>query len=161
MGWTAIALPWSGNSNFTSPDAPSYSTGSAPHQQHHRQRNRLYRQMHIVAARRELSRSQGQIYLAPGYIPGPRCLWLRTFLHLRYARGTPLVQHSRRRVVAGQDRPSRHLGPAFRNTLELLFGQHLRHPVPRRPWTDQDLPPVGELHNLQRHQLRIAAFATP
>ena len=45
----------------------------------HRQENRLYRHMRIGAAQRELSRSQGQIYLAPGYILVPRDLWLCTF----------------------------------------------------------------------------------
>ncbi len=45
----------------------------------HRQTNRLYRQMRIGAAHRELSRSQGQVFLAPGYTLVPRDLWLRNF----------------------------------------------------------------------------------
>ena len=45
----------------------------------HRQEHRLYRQMHIGAAHRELSRSQGQIYLAPEHILVPHDLWRRTF----------------------------------------------------------------------------------
>ena len=45
----------------------------------HRQANRLYRQMRIGAAHRELSRSQGQIFLAPGYSLVSRDLWLRNF----------------------------------------------------------------------------------
>ena len=45
----------------------------------HRQTNRLYRQMRIGAAHRELSRSQGQLFLAPGYTLAPRDLWLRNF----------------------------------------------------------------------------------
>ena len=44
-----------------------------------RQTNRLYRQMRIGAAHRELSRSQGQLFLAPGYTLIPRDLWLRNF----------------------------------------------------------------------------------
>ena len=45
----------------------------------HRPTNRLYRQMRIGAAHRELSRSQGQIFLAPGYSLVSRDLWLRYF----------------------------------------------------------------------------------
>ena len=45
----------------------------------HRQANRLYRQMRIVAARRELSRSRGEIFIAPGYSLVSRALWLRRF----------------------------------------------------------------------------------
>ena len=38
----------------------------------HRQTNRLYRRMRIGAAQRELSRSNGERFLAPGYacVPG-------------------------------------------------------------------------------------------
>ena len=45
----------------------------------HRQTNRLYRQMRIGAARRELSRSRGEIFLAPGYSLVPPTLWLQHF----------------------------------------------------------------------------------
>ena len=45
----------------------------------HRPTNRLYRQMRIGAAHRELSRSQGQIFLAPGYSLVSRDLWLCYF----------------------------------------------------------------------------------
>ena len=45
----------------------------------HRQANRLYRQMRIGAAHRELSRARGEIFLAPGYSLVPRTLWLRRF----------------------------------------------------------------------------------
>ena len=45
----------------------------------HRQENRLYRQMRTGATQRELSRSQGQIFLAPGYTLVPRDVWFRTF----------------------------------------------------------------------------------
>ena len=31
----------------------------------------------------------------------------------------------------------------------------------RRPWTDQDQPPPGELHNLQHRQLRIVVLTAP
>ena len=34
--------------------------------------------MRIGAAHRELSRSQGQLFLAPGYTLVPRDLWLRS-----------------------------------------------------------------------------------
>ena len=45
----------------------------------HRQTNRLYRQVRIGAAHRELSRSRGEIFLAPGYSLVPRTLWLHRF----------------------------------------------------------------------------------
>ena len=45
----------------------------------HRQANRLYRQMRIGAANRELSRSRGEIFLAPGCSLVPRTLWLSGF----------------------------------------------------------------------------------
>ena len=41
-----------------------------------RQTNRLYRRMHIDAARRELSRNNGERFLAPGYACVPRAEWL-------------------------------------------------------------------------------------
>ena len=43
----------------------------------HRQTNRLYRQMRIGAAQRELSRANGERFLAPGYGCVPRADWLR------------------------------------------------------------------------------------
>ena len=45
----------------------------------HRQTNRLYRQMCISSAHLELSRSQGQLFLAPGYTLVTLDLWLRNF----------------------------------------------------------------------------------
>ena len=45
----------------------------------HCQTNRLYRRMRIGAAHRELSRSQGQLFLAPGYTLVPRDICLRNF----------------------------------------------------------------------------------
>ena len=45
----------------------------------YRQTNRLYRQVRIGPAHRELSRSQGQLSLAPGNTLVPRDLWLRSF----------------------------------------------------------------------------------
>ena len=38
----------------------------------HRQTNRLYGRMRISAAQREISRSNGERFLAPGYGRGPR-----------------------------------------------------------------------------------------
>ena len=43
----------------------------------HRQTNRLYRRMRIGAAQRELSRNNGERFLAPGYACVPRADWLR------------------------------------------------------------------------------------
>ena len=45
----------------------------------HRQTNRLYRRMRIGAARRELSRNNGERFLAPGYACVPRADWLRRY----------------------------------------------------------------------------------
>ena len=45
----------------------------------HRQTNRLYRQMRIGASQRELSRSNGERYLAPGYGCVPRAEWLSRY----------------------------------------------------------------------------------
>ena len=63
-----------------------------------------------------------------------------------------MVQGSRSSMVTGQDRQSRSLG--------LFFRRHFHHPVSRRPWTGQDQPPAGELHNIQRHHLRVVVFTT-
>ena len=43
----------------------------------HRQTNRLYRRMRIGAEQRELSRNNGEHFLAPGYACVPRADWLR------------------------------------------------------------------------------------
>ena len=43
----------------------------------HRQTNRLYRGMRIAAAQRELSRNNGERFLAPGHFCVPRAEWLR------------------------------------------------------------------------------------
>ena len=48
-------------------------------QDQHRQSNRLYRQMRIGAAQHELSRNNGERFLAPGYACLPRADWLRRY----------------------------------------------------------------------------------
>ena len=45
----------------------------------HRQTNRLYRRMRIGAAQRELSRNNGERFLAPGYACVTRAEWLRRY----------------------------------------------------------------------------------
>ena len=45
----------------------------------HRQTNRLYRRMRIGAAQGELSRNNGERFLAPGYACVPRAEWLRRY----------------------------------------------------------------------------------
>ena len=45
----------------------------------HRQTNHLYRRMRIGAAQRELSRNNGERFLAPGYARVPRVDWLRRY----------------------------------------------------------------------------------
>ena len=42
----------------------------------HRQTNRLFRRMCIGAAQRELSRNNGERFVAPGYACVPRAEWL-------------------------------------------------------------------------------------
>ena len=44
-----------------------------------RQPNRLYRRMRIGVAQQELSRKNGERFLAPGYAYGPRADWLRRY----------------------------------------------------------------------------------
>ena len=45
----------------------------------HRQTNRLYRRMGIGTAQRELSRNNGELFLAPGYVCVPRAEWFRRY----------------------------------------------------------------------------------
>ena len=45
----------------------------------HRKTNRLYRRMRIGAAQRELSRNNGERFLAPGYACVTRAEWLRRY----------------------------------------------------------------------------------
>ena len=45
----------------------------------HRQINRFYCRMRIGAAQRELSRTNGERFLAPGYASVPRVDWLRRY----------------------------------------------------------------------------------
>ena len=53
-----------------------------PDQHHHI--NRIYRRMRIRAAQRELSRNNGERFLAPGYACVPRAEWILCY------RGTAL-----------------------------------------------------------------------
>ena len=46
---------------------------------HHRQTKRLYCRMRMGAVQRELSRSNGERFLAPGYACVPRADWLRRY----------------------------------------------------------------------------------
>ena len=45
----------------------------------YRRPNRLYRRMRIGAAQRELSRNNGERFLAPGYVCVLRADWLRRY----------------------------------------------------------------------------------
>ena len=45
----------------------------------HRKTNRLYRRMRIGASQRELSRNNGERFLAPGYACVTRAAWLRRY----------------------------------------------------------------------------------
>ena len=54
----------------------------------HRQSNRLYRRMRIGAAPRELSRNNGERFLAPGYACVTRVDWLRCYHDTVLPKGT-------------------------------------------------------------------------
>ena len=62
--------------HLSRPHILRYSAGK-PDQ--HRQTNRLYRRMRIGAAQRELSRNNGERFLAPGYACVTRADWLRRY----------------------------------------------------------------------------------
>ena len=53
----------------------------------HRQTNHLYRRMRIGAAQRELSRNNGERFLAPGYACVPRAEWLRRYHDTVFPKG--------------------------------------------------------------------------
>ena len=88
-----------GNGKWTStlsrPHILRYWAGTSDQ---HRQTNRLYRRMRIGAAQRELSRNNGELYLAPGYACVSRADWLRRYhdtvlperAHFWYKRGDGL-----------------------------------------------------------------------
>ena len=75
----------------------------------HRQTNRLYRRMRIGTAQRELSRNNGERFLAPGYACVPRAEWLRGVAPPLPRYGAPqwsplLVQGRRWAVVAWKNK---------------------------------------------------------
>ena len=53
----------------------------------HRQTNHVYRRMRISAAQRELSRNNGERFLAPGYACVPRAEWLRRYRDMVLPKG--------------------------------------------------------------------------
>ena len=64
----------------------------------HRQPNRLYRRMRVGAAQRELSRSNGERFLAPGYTCVLRAEWRRRYRHSA-SQGSPCLIQGRRWVM--------------------------------------------------------------
>ena len=146
IGSDCLALPGSGESTSNTPDATSSSTGLAPQQNTAGQtvstdrcasvpRNASYR---VLKAKASSPPATPSFPAISGFAPSAP-LYFGTKLAMAYG---------------GWAR----LPIAF---LRTLLGQHLHHPVPRRPWTGQDPPPAGELHNLQRRHLRIVVFTTP
>ena len=77
--WTALSRPsWEREMDLQlSRQQISLCWVGTPNQ--HRQTDRLYRQMRIGAAQRELSRANGERFLAPGYGCVPRTDWLRHY----------------------------------------------------------------------------------
>ena len=61
----------------------------------HRQTNRLYRWMRIGAAQRELSRNNGERFLALGYACVPRAEWLRRYHDTVLPRGAKFFVQGR------------------------------------------------------------------
>ena len=77
--WAGLSEPsWKREMDFhlSRPHVLRYWTGSSDQ---HRQTNRLYRRMRIRAAQRELSRNNGERFLAPGYACVTRADWLRRY----------------------------------------------------------------------------------
>ena len=77
--WAGLSEPsWEGEMDvdLSRPHILRYWAGT-PDQQ--RQTNRLYRRMRIGAAQRELSRNNGERFLAPGYACFSGADWLRRY----------------------------------------------------------------------------------
>ena len=53
----------------------------------HRQTNRLYRRMRVGTAQSELSRNNGERFLAPGYACVARAEWLRRYRDIVLPKG--------------------------------------------------------------------------
>ena len=77
--WTGLFRPlWEREMDLpTAPTSADFALLGWHSEPTPRQTNRLYRQMRIGAAQRELSRANGQRFLAPGYGRVPRADWLR------------------------------------------------------------------------------------
>ena len=110
----------------------------------HRQTNRLYRRMRFGAARRELSRSNGELFLAPGvWLPLARQLAPPRLQH-RAAQWDPfLVQGRRRSVVTRESQRNYAHGWSIFGSM---FG---------RPWTDQASSLSGALHDFDESCTRL------
>ena len=67
----------------------------------HRQSNRLYRQMRIGGAHRELARTPSELFLAPGYSLYPRILWLRRFSSTTLSAGAHIRYKARDGLAGG------------------------------------------------------------
>ena len=138
--WAGLVSPLLGSASLTSSTsgATSCVTGPTP-QRSTRQANHLYRQMRIGAAQRELSRSQGQFFLAPGYTLVSGDLWFRTFSAAILPSGAH-VWYKARTASGGWARSS--------TALARTPPRYLLHPpLPRRPGADQNRPPAGAILN--------------
>ena len=69
----------------------------------HRQINRPHSRIRIVAAQLELSRNNGERFLAPGHACVSRAEWLRCYPDTVLPKSPPLVQGRRRVVVASKN----------------------------------------------------------
>ena len=69
--WAGLLSPWEHERDLQHCRLHIFRFWSGTPSQHHHT-NRLYHQMRIGAAHRKLSRSRGEIFLAPGYSLVPR-----------------------------------------------------------------------------------------
>ena len=104
----------------------------------HRQTNRLYRRMRIGAAQRELSRNNGERFLADGYACLRPTRGLASPLSQHGApQGSPLLVQGRRWVVV-----------AWKNQREYDGRWSIPGPIFGRPGANQASSPSGVLHDL-------------
>ena len=122
--------------------------------------------MRIGAAHREPSRSQGQLFLAPGLSLVSRDLWLRNFSTTILPSGAHIWYKARDGLwclgnIAHRAPSDPPLETSLEAPIRLVPGRLLHHPVPGRPWPYQDQPAACPLHYRPERHLRLLVFATP
>ena len=110
----------------------------------HRHTNRLYRRMRIGVEQRELSRNNGERFVAPGYACAPRAEWLRRYRYTVFPNGSPRLVQGRRWVAV-----------AWNNQCDHDGGWSIPGPIFGRPGADQAFFPPGALHDLNGGRTRF------